>query len=84
MQWWQWQSHGDSRPRKYDIKVVVYRDVPLDEVKQKYPVIKEELKDFRYVPYDEAIQYLDDMIQQNFMPDITIRLEQTKRILTNF
>ena len=84
MQWWQWQSHGDSRPRKYDIKVVVYRDVPLDVVKQKYPVVKKEFKDFRYVSYDEAILYLDTMIQENFIPELTTKLEQTKRILVDY
>jgi hypothetical protein len=24
MEWWQWDNHGDSRPRKYPIKVVIY------------------------------------------------------------
>ena len=25
MQWWQWDSHGDSNPNtKYDIKIIVY------------------------------------------------------------
>ena len=81
MDWWQWQSHGESRPQKYDIKVVVYKDVPIDSVKQKYPVVEKESKDYRYVSYDEAIQYLDEMIQENFMPDLTTKLEQTKQRL---
>jgi hypothetical protein len=44
MQWWQWQAHGESRPNKCDIKVVVYEGVSLGSVKQQYPVVKEELR----------------------------------------
>jgi hypothetical protein len=81
MEWWQWQSHGESRPQKYDITVVVYKDVPLDSVKQKYPVVEKESKDYRYVTYDDAIHYLDNMIQENLMPDLTTKLNQTKQTL---
>lgn len=81
MEWWQWQSHGESRPQTYNVKVVVYNDVTLDSVKQKYPVVKEQLKDYRYVPYNDAIQYLDDMIQENLMPELTTKLKQTKQTL---
>ena len=81
MEWWQWQSHGESRPQAYNIKVVVYKDVTLDSVKQKYPVVQEQLKDYRYVSYNDAIQYLDDIIQENLMPELTTKLKQTKQTL---
>ncbi|EKE70635.1 hypothetical protein [Gallaecimonas xiamenensis] len=41
-EWWQWQAHGDSRPRDYDVKVVVYRGISLIDVKAAYPVIEEK------------------------------------------
>ena len=81
MEWWQWQSHGESRPQAYNIKVVVYKDVTLDSVKQKYPVVQEQLKDYRYISYNDAIQYLDDIIQENLMPELTTKLKQTKQTL---
>jgi hypothetical protein len=81
MEWWQWQSHGESRPQAYNIKVVVYKDVTLDSVKQKYPVVQEQLKDYRYVSYNDAIQYLDNIIQENLMPELTTKLKQTKQTL---
>ena len=81
MEWWQWQSHGGSRPKKYNIKVVVYKDVSLDEVIQRYPVLERELKDYRYVSYGDAIKYLEDMILEDFMPELTAKLNQTKQTL---
>src|SRR5216117_3865871 len=40
-EWYQWNSQGpDDLNSRDDIKVVVYRNVSLDEVKRKYPVIE--------------------------------------------
>jgi hypothetical protein len=59
-QWYQWNSHGDSIPgATYDIKIVVYQTIPLDKVKELYPVIKELKQDYRYVTYRRALKYLD-------------------------
>ena len=57
MQWWQWDSQGiSSNPiYEYDIKVVVYREMPLAQLKALYPVEKVKKKDFRYFAYDDAI-----------------------------
>ena len=34
-EWWQWEAHGDSRPgKKYDIRVIVYRNISLDNVRK--------------------------------------------------
>lgn len=61
-EWWQWNNHGESRPKKYDIKVVIYKDIDLASVKLLYPVSKDNLKDYRYLKYDEAIKYLEKLI----------------------
>ena len=70
MQWWQWDQHGDSDPNtKYDIKIAVYRDIPLQEVKERFPVVKEFKRDYRYVEYDEAIKFLDKNILEPNLSD---------------
>jgi len=64
-QWWQWDNHGDSDPRtKYDIRVAIYKDVSLEIVKNKYPVNRNNKLDFRYVTYDECLEYLDKIMTE--------------------
>lgn len=63
--WWQWGNHGDSDPSsEYDIKVVVYRRIPRQEVQSLFPVVKQENKDFRYIEYQEAIDYLEQNAEE--------------------
>jgi hypothetical protein len=66
MQWWQWDYHGtsDDPNYKYDIKVVVYRDIPVSEVKSIFPVDKAKRKDFRYFEYNDSIKYLNERIKE--------------------
>jgi len=65
MEWWQWDSHGNDNPDKqYPIHVVVYRDIKLEEVKSLYPVDKEKEQDYRYIEFNEAIQYLQKHIRE--------------------
>ena len=78
MQWWQWQPHGDSRPRKYDIKVVVYKGIDLETVKEKFPVNQLQEQDYRYVKYSDALQYLDERIQEIDIPELTAKLKVTR------
>lgn len=78
MQWWQWQPHGDSRPRKYDIKVVVYKGIDLETVKEKFPVNQLQERDYRYVKYSDALQYLDERIQEIDIPELTAKLKVTR------
>lgn len=78
-EWWQWQAHGDSRPRAYDVKVVVFKRVPIKEVMQKYPVNQGMEKDYRYLDYEQALAYLDDRINEDVIEDVTARLQETKR-----
>jgi hypothetical protein len=83
MDWWQWQSHGDSRPRHYDIKVLVYRDVDLHEVAQRFPTEPDREIDYRYISFADAISYLDRMIEENTIDSLTLRLKETRRRITD-
>lgn len=63
MQWWQWQNHGAIDPStQYDINVVVYRGVPIEEIKTLFPVDRSAHMDFRYVEFEAATTYLDRRI----------------------
>jgi hypothetical protein len=85
MDWWQWLDHGDSRPKHYPIKVVVFRGIPLDEVKSSYPVEPEREQDYRYLEYSHAIQYLDKLIAENAIEAVTAQLTKTRsRIVSGF
>jgi DNA-binding transcriptional MerR regulator len=65
MQWWQWHHHGDSDPKsKYDIKVVVYKGMPLEQIKKLFPVNSSQEQDFRYFEYQASIQYLNEKIKE--------------------
>ena len=58
-EWYQWNAHGDSDPNKVDdVKVVVYRDIPLERVREMYPVIRGK-QDYRYLDHATAIDYLN-------------------------
>ena len=48
---------------EYDIKVIVYREIPFAQIEALYPVKKENNKDFRYFAYDDAIRYLNEKIK---------------------
>jgi hypothetical protein len=62
-QWYQWDSHGAPDPEtKYTIKVIVYKNISLEEVRQLYPVSKEIKQDYRYIEYDTALVYLNRQI----------------------
>ena len=83
MEWWQWQDHGDSDPAAvYPVKVVVYRDIPLPEVQQKYPVDPEQQKDFRYLEYRNALRFLDEKITENMLDSVTEQLKSTRKKIT--
>lgn len=58
MQWYQWDSEGGDDPnRTFDIRVVVYRNISLNEVEKMYPVIKQR-QDYRYLEYQAALELL--------------------------
>lgn len=61
---WQWDDHGDSRPRDYPIGVIVYRGIDLARIQQLFPVIQAKEQDYRYVDYAQATDYLNHWIQE--------------------
>lgn len=64
-QWYQWNPCGHPDPKHIDtIWVVVYKDISIEEVKKLYPVVEDLRQDYRYVNYDEAMQYLDRHINE--------------------
>lgn len=79
MDWWQWQPHGDSRPRHYDIKVVVFRHLDLQRVQQSFPTDPAREMDYRYVDFADAIRYLNRMIADNAIESLTQRLTMTRQ-----
>jgi hypothetical protein len=80
-EWWQWQPHGDSRPRKYDVRVVVYCNASTDAVARLYPVDRKAERDYRYITYDRALSFLDENIQQDVDPALTDELRATRKEL---
>ena len=75
-QWWQWQAHGSDDPSiQYDIKIVVYKDMSEKQVSAKFPIIESKFMDYRYLPYADAIAYLDKNIAE--LEDESIRTTLT-------
>ena len=60
--WWQWPDPDNHKPVSYDVKVVVYRDIPLAQVKASFPVTPSKKQDYRYVAYEDAVEYFDTTI----------------------
>ena len=66
MGWYQWNSQGPDDPNASDdVKVVVYRNISVDEVKRMYPVIKGK-QDYRYLEYQSALKLLKQYEQDPF------------------
>lgn len=79
MEWWQWDSHGGSEPGyRCDVKVLVYRDIPLHHVRKTYPVVKAKEQDYRYLTYARAMAYLDKHIRENAVLEVAKILRQTR------
>ncbi len=78
---WQWPD-PDNRPRRpmqYDIKVVVYRGVSLQNIQLQFPVLPEKKQDYRYLEYETAISFLDQRIKDlNAEISIPSRFEETE------
>ncbi|MET1254196.1 hypothetical protein [Aliikangiella maris] len=62
VRYWQWPDPQNHQPVSYDIKVVVYRDLPLEQVEKLFPVIKEKRQDYRYITHQEARKYLNSRL----------------------
>lgn len=83
-EWWQWQPHGDSRPRKYKVKVVVYGSIPKAEVERRYPVDRTKEQDFRYVSKQAGVEYLDKNIEDAPVDSVRQRLLETRAAIARF
>jgi hypothetical protein len=74
-EWYQWNNHGGSDPNKEDdVRVVVYRNITLDKVKEMYPVIVGK-QDYRYLNYEAAISYLNENEREPYLE----HLRKTKK-----
>jgi hypothetical protein len=83
MDWWQWLDHGASRPTSYDIKVVVFRGISLNEIKNKYPINPNKEIDFRFLTHQRALTYLNEKIEDNVVERLTATLEDTRDKIVN-
>jgi hypothetical protein len=78
-QWYQWNSTGDSDPNKIDtVKIVVYWDEPIEKIKEKYPVDPGKEKDYRYLSYEKAMEYLGSSISK--LPEATHLIETRAKL----
>lgn len=77
MEWPSWQTHGDSKPAKSNVNVVVYSDINLTKLKQLLPKNEEKGIDYRYVTKTQATHYLDEKIAENVLPSLTFELSKT-------
>lgn len=81
-EWWQWDSHGHPSPdTEYDVKVVVYRDIALETVQRKFPISKKEKKDFRYLEFRTAVDYLNKNSSELGNSEITKQLKCTLNLI---
>ncbi len=78
MEWWQWQPQGHHHSTTHAIKVAVYHQIPLEEVKKQFPVRPQKEEDVRYVTYEEALNYLDTHIRENVLKEVTATLTTTR------
>ena len=78
-EWYQWNNHGDSDPNTMDdVKVVIYRNIPLEKVKEIYPVIKGK-QDYRYLDYETAVDYINKYIDKPYLEHLA---RTKKKIIT--
>ena len=74
----QWDPHTPIPFGEDGVKVVVYRNIALEDVQLHYPVERDVGRDYRYLAYSDAMDYLEARIRQNLLKRITVRLEQTR------
>lgn len=79
-EWYQWQSHGDSRPSgRDDVRVVVYDGLSLNRVQREYPVFEGKRQDYRYLSLRQALKYIDGLT--NDLPSL---VDTRERITAHF
>lgn len=62
-EWWQWKHSGNGKPNeKFDIKVVIYGgNITKNEIEKKFPINKDQLKDYRYIEYKKIKPYFNKL-----------------------
>ena len=78
-QWAEWQSHRGTSPTDWDVRIVVHCHASADEVALLYPDDQKANRDYRYITYDSALTYLDDVIREDFDPELTEKLRATRK-----
>lgn len=76
-----WQPQIPLIAGQGEIRVVVYRDIGLEELKTVYKVDQDNFVDYRFIEYEDAIKYLDKRIAQNLLARITKQLENTRHTI---
>lgn len=79
----QWDPQAPIPFGAEGVRVVVYRNIGLEEVQQQFPVDPERHQDYRYLAYADAMNYLEARIRQNLLKRITLRLERTRDSIRN-
>jgi hypothetical protein len=80
--WYQWNSHGDPSPHvKYDIRIAVYSSGSQSDIQAHYPIIPEQLCDYRFVARDDALTYLEERLLDVEAVDDTELRESLKQLL---
>lgn len=67
MEWWQWNNYAPDQNKKYDINVVVYRNMEESDVALLFPIDKTKNIDYRYLTYYIAKQFLNKHIDKNII-----------------
>jgi len=64
-EWWQWDAEGHAfEASGGTVWVVVYRQLPPDELRHRFPVIQGLACDHRYLEVADAVAYLGKAIEE--------------------
>lgn len=73
-----WAPHSPLMLGESEVRVVVYRDLDLEIVKNLYPADRLSNIDYRFIEYSVALNYLDSRIRRNLLAKVTDRLTNTR------
>lgn len=62
--YYSWPLKAHAPHAAYNITYIIYRDANIDKIKKQYKIIPEQELDYRYIPYHEAIRYLDKNVAE--------------------
>lgn len=76
--WWQWQSSEESLLSSEDVQIIVYQGIPISILKKRYPDDLDKGRDYRYIKYEDALEYLNQKIDENVIPSLTVDLNSIR------